>query len=240
MKTHSTESVEKELNMAKDIINQFINSCSHNLKEPLTSIEGLVMIAEHGTGLHETKQCLKLIKHCAAKMSDMIRSLEEYTITLKRQLQQDEIEAEQLVERVLDEYVEKIDRDKILISTKIAQPHKWIADEHCHYLILKNLISNAVQFSNPERKVKEIEVKVGVEADHVDVEISDNGIGIPEQEQHKIFRPFHRGSTKTKGSGLGLFLVKGLIEKLKASVSVSSAENIGTTVSISIPNNSTP
>jgi len=233
----STDKVKMELNRTKTIIDQFINSCSHNLKGPLTSIEGLVMIAEYCTNPGEVNQCLGLIQHCTLNMLETISKLEEYTVNLQRELNHDEIEAEQLVERVLAEYATEIDKDQITISTKVSQSYKWIADERCNYLILKNLVSNAIHFSNREMKAKKIHVKVGVHADHVNVEVLDNGVGISESEQKKIFEPFHRGSTQSKGSGLGLFLVKGLIDKLKATISVSSNGGLGTSFSLSMPNN---
>ena len=75
--TLSTETVRKELKRAKGMIDQFINSCSHSLKGPLTSIEGLVMIAEYCTNPGEVNQCLGLIQHCALNMLGMIHKLEE-------------------------------------------------------------------------------------------------------------------------------------------------------------------
>jgi len=197
----------------------------------------LVMIAEYCTNPGEVNQCLGLIQHCTSNMLETISKLEEYTVNLQRELNHDEIEAEQLVERVLSEYASEINKDKIIISTKVSQSNKWIADEHCNYLILKNLVSNAIHFSNSEAKTRKIQVNVGVQTDHVNVEVSDNGVGISEPEQKKIFEPFHRSSTQSKGSGLGLFLVKGLIDKLKASISVCSSENHGTSFSLSMPNN---
>jgi len=112
-----------------------------------------------------------------------------------------------------------------------------VADEHCNYLILKNLISNAIHFCSPDEKLKKVHVEVGVRADHIKVEVTDNGIGIPQQEQQKIFEPFHRSSSRSNGNGLGLFLVKGLMDKLKASISISSNENLGTSFFLSMPNN---
>ena len=237
MKTNfSADMVKKELSRTKTIVDQFINSCSHNLKGPLTSIEGLVMIAEYCTNPGEVNQCLGLIQQCTLNMLGMIHKLEDYTINLQRELHHDEIDADKLVERILEEYASEIDQDQITISTKVSQSHQWIADEHCNYLILKNLISNAIHFSNRETKTKKIGIKVGVQPDHINIEVSDNGVGISEPEQKKIFEPFHRSSLQSKGNGLGLFLVKGLTDKLKASISVCSNERLGTSFSLSMPN----
>jgi signal transduction histidine kinase len=238
MKTNlQTENAKRELSRARIIIDQFINSCSHNLKGPLTSIEGLVMIAEYCTNPGEVNQCLGLIQQCTVNMLEMIRKLEEYTTNIQRDLRYDEIEVDQLLGRVLAEYSQEITQKKIAISTKVFQSQKWVADEHCNYLILKNLISNAIHFCNPGEKLKKVHVDVAVRADQVKVEVTDNGIGIPQPEQQKIFEPFHRCSNRSNGNGLGLFLVKGLMDKLKASISINSNENFGTSFFLSMPNN---
>jgi signal transduction histidine kinase len=234
-----TEAPVNELTKAKVIIDQFINSCSHNLKSPLTSIEGLVMIAEYSSDRQEIQQCLELIQICAVNMQDMIRKLEDYTINLQRELNHEEIVADELVGKVLREYAQRIEDDNIAVSTNISQPFKWISDHQCNYLILKNLVDNAIQFADPGKENKTVNVKVGVKMDQVDLEVSDNGIGIAEEEQEKVFQAFHRSSSQSHGNGLGLFLVKGLAEKLKASLSVLSKEQIGSSFLLSIPNQQT-
>ncbi|MBS1509009.1 MAG: HAMP domain-containing histidine kinase [Bacteroidetes bacterium] len=235
MKT-TAEVATQELDKAKSIIDQFINSCSHNLKSPLTSIEGLVMIAEYCSDRDEIKQCLELIHHCAVNMQEMIKSLEDYTINLQRELNHEEIFATDLVDKILKEYAQHIEENNIAFSTSISQPFNWISDRQCNYLILKNLVDNAIQFSDPTKENKKVNVTVGVQVDQVNMEVSDNGIGIAEDEIEKVFEPFHRSSSHSKGNGLGLFLVKGIVNKLKASISVKSKEKVGTSFSLSLPN----
>lgn len=235
MKT-TAEVATQELDKAKSIIDQFINSCSHNLKSPLTSIEGLVMIAEYCSDRDEIKQCLELIHQCAVNMQDMIRSLEDYTINLQRELNAEEIFADELVEKILKEYAQHIEDNNITFSASISQPFNWISDRQCNYLILKNLVDNAIQFSDPSKETKKVNVTVGVNVDEVNMEVSDNGIGIAEGEMEKVFEPFHRSSSQSKGNGLGLFLVKGIVNKLKASIAVRSVEKMGTSFMLSLPN----
>jgi signal transduction histidine kinase len=230
----------RALHNAKLMIDSFIQSCSHNLKSPLTSIEGLVMIAEYGSSPEEINRCLDLIQRCAANMQRIIRKLQEYTVNLHRVLVGQEIEAERLVEKVLKEYSEEIVLGSIRMSTKISQRIKWFGDERVYYLILKDLVANALQFFDPAKKLRKVSVKVNVKRKLVLVEVSDNGIGILEEEKCKIFEPFHRSSSRSIGNGLGLFLVKGLAEKLNASISVCSANLVGTSILLSSPNHYLP
>ncbi|HTH56933.1 MAG TPA: HAMP domain-containing sensor histidine kinase [Cyclobacteriaceae bacterium] len=220
---------------ATNIIESFIRSCSHKLKSPLTSIGGLVMVAQHSKDLSEVKEYLGLIHQSAMNMIEMIHIMEEYMDNQKRELDSKEIKADQLVKRILEEEAAELQQHHIQVSTKIVQPCKWINDEHVTYVILKSLLENSIQYRNRNIDPK-INIKIGVGVQHVTLEVSDNGMGIAEQEQPKIFEPFHKGSELSTGHGLGLFLVKGFLDKLKATISVSSKENIGTTFSISIPN----
>lgn len=228
-----------ELKKANGIINNFIKSCSHDFKSPLTSIEGLVMIAGYSTNQEEVNHCLTLIQQCALNMLNSIHKLEEYTIVQHRKLCNDDIQADQLVDKVVKEYSKEIDQQQIVVSTRIVQYSPWISDEQCNYLVLKNLVENAVNFIDREKKPNWINIKIDVSDEFVSLEVSDNGVGIADDEKEKIFEPFHRSSTQSKGSGLGLFLVKGIIEKLKASVTLSSIQKVGSSFLISIPNNKT-
>jgi signal transduction histidine kinase len=235
MKTNNSPET-KQLAKAKGIINGFINSCSHNLKSPLTSIEGLVTIAEYCANPNEVNQCLGMIQQCALNMLDMIQKLEEYTSIQNHELDKKAIQAHALVEKVMSEYGKEIDQRQITVSTTISQSTPWVSDEYCNYLILSNLVGNAIHFRDNEKNSKKIEIQVAVAQDQVSLTVSDNGIGIVEQEKQKIFEPFHRSSGQSKGNGLGLFLVKSAIEKLQASLSVQSDEKLGASFRISIPN----
>jgi hypothetical protein len=236
MKT-TVEVATLELDKAKSIIDQFINSCSHNLKSPLTSIEGLVSIANYSMTREETRQCLDLIHNCASNMQEMIQKLEDYTVNLRREISEEEIVPDQLLTKIFEEYHDVIEANPISVSIKISEHMKWFGDRHLHYLILKNLIQNAIHFSDPDKKIKKLNVQVDVTRASVSIEISDNGIGISEAERRKLFKPFHRGSVQSKGGGLGLFLVKGLIDKIKATILIDSVDHVGTSIFLSIPNN---
>lgn len=235
----SPEAAQKDLTKAKGIIDRFINSCSHNLKNPLSSIEGLVMIADYCTNPKEVKQCLDMIQLSVTHMLEIIHKLEDYTTVQHRKLSRNTIDAQRLAEMVVHDFKREIDQQEITVSIKVTQTSRWISDEHCTYLILKNLIANSIHFNDFEKKSKTIDISVHVGECEISLEVADNGIGIVEEDQEKIFEAFHRSSIQSKGNGLGLFLVKGAIEKLKASIVVQSSEKSGASFRVLIPNNMT-
>jgi signal transduction histidine kinase len=230
------EAIMDELMLSKRIIERFIESCSHDLKSPLCSIEGLLAIAaKHDTG-EEVRECHKKIGKCVADMKQMLISIEEYTLHLQRELQQNEISAHALVKKILEENVNNIRESGVDIKVDVDQPVSWISDEYFTYSILKNLIKNAVLFADHAKAKRKVSIDIAVNKTFTAIQIADNGIGISAGQQTKLYEPFHRASNRKGGLGLGLFLVKGIVNKLCANISISSQQDVGTTVNLLIPN----
>ena len=101
-------------------------------------------------------------------------------------------------------------------------------------MILNNLISNAVKYSDPAKAQSFIRIKTISNNAHYLIEIGDNGIGINKQYHKQIFEMFFVTNSK-KGTGLGLYIIKETIEKLQGTIRVESEEKIGSTFFVSIP-----
>jgi signal transduction histidine kinase len=102
-------------------------------------------------------------------------------------------------------------------------------------LVLQNLINNAIKYSDPEKKKKIVNIDVKEGNDVIQIQITDNGIGIDPESIPKIFSMYYRATEKSKGSGLGLFIVKEAIHKIQGKVTVESALNLGSTFTIELP-----
>lgn len=226
--------LKDELAQSKMIIERFVGSCSHDLRGPLASIQGLADVARY-VNASELNDCLDLIQCCAKHMKEMIRNLEAYITHSQRELSCDELDASKMVGIILNQYEPVIKGNGLQIITCIDQNHPWVSDHDCIFLILENVISNAIQFADHEKEVRQIDINVRSNKKGMLIDIRDNGIGIGEKQQELIFQPFFRGSLLSQG-GLGLFLVKALTEKLGAEFSIHSQEQEGTTCSIVVPN----
>jgi signal transduction histidine kinase len=103
-------------------------------------------------------------------------------------------------------------------------------------IIISNIISNAYKYYNPS-----VESKLTIEADinpmFAEIMIRDNGIGIKREHVKKIFDMFYRATEKSQGSGLGMYIVKQAIDKLKGNIRVKSTFGKGTVIKIVVPNN---
>jgi signal transduction histidine kinase len=97
-------------------------------------------------------------------------------------------------------------------------------------------LSNAFYYHDIHKSKNWVKLTINVNPDKVYIEITDNGIGIEEKHIDKIFNMFYRATEKTPGTGLGLYIVKQVLEKIQGKISVSSTYLSGTTFMVEFPN----
>ncbi|MBU0735297.1 MAG: HAMP domain-containing histidine kinase, partial [Proteobacteria bacterium] len=133
--------------------------------------------------------------------------------------------------------------NNIDIETDLASDLPIISNDQAQLQqIFLNLISNAIDAISKDKDViKEtgsrglIEIESGQTDSHIVVTISDNGPGIPKDQQKRVFDPFFTTKEAGKGTGLGLWIIYGIIEKMGGTVSLKSQEGEGTTFTVKIP-----
>jgi signal transduction histidine kinase len=101
---------------------------------------------------------------------------------------------------------------------------------------LSNIISNAYKYYNAANR-SYLKINVKVTPFVLEMEFHDNGIGIKKEYVKKVFDMFYRATEKSQGSGLGMYIVKQAVDKLKGSIKVKSTFGKGTTIKITLPNN---
>jgi signal transduction histidine kinase len=112
----------------------------------------------------------------------------------------------------------------------------FYSDEYRITVIMNNLISNAINYKDLAKEKCILNISVLVTKEKGIVSVEDNGIGIPEEYKSKIFNMFFRGTVKSKGAGLGLYIVKETINKLNGKINIHSAYGKGSTVEMELPN----
>ena len=112
------------------------------------------------------------------------------------------------------------------------------SDPNLIYAILLNIISNAIKYNDIEHKGENIiEINSVLSENHIEITISDNGLGMNETTINNVFKLFYRGKTQVGGAGLGMYIVKSSIEKLQGSIDVFSEDGKGSSFKIKIPVN---
>jgi signal transduction histidine kinase len=102
-------------------------------------------------------------------------------------------------------------------------------------VVLNNLVSNAIKYHDPNKKDRFLKIEASVKDGNCLIRVSDNGIGIPRDYHEKVFDMFFRASERSDGSGLGLYIVRETLERLKGDITCQSAEGEGSTFEVRLP-----
>jgi signal transduction histidine kinase len=221
-------------------LDRFVYSASHDLRAPLKSILGLVRLAKVDCkegNVELLQECLMMIEQSIFKLDTTIKEIINYSRNTRTEIYKENIQLKILMDEVFEnlqyiEGTEKIEKE-IIIDETIP----LISDPDRLKIIFNNIISNAIKYHDKEKKRSFISVKIKVSKTKAIIEIKDNGIGIENEYISNIFNMFYRGTEKSEGSGLGLYIVKETLEKLRGTIQVSSEIHKGTLFTVEIPNN---
>lgn len=149
------------------------------------------------------------------------------------------IDVKEIILEAVNEFQSTIISDKIKISFVIQQSVPLYIDKECFRVMLSNLFSNAIHFRDQAKDISKITIRVRASLRVCKIQILDNGIGISADTLPNIFQLFYCGTAKSTGSGVGLYIVRQVLNKMSGAISVRSTEGKGSTFNISIPNIST-
>ena len=215
-------------------LDRFFYSTSHDLRSPLLSIKGLVNITRNETADTKVIRYLDMMTERADRLDLFIRDIIDYSKNTRTELSREIVDVTRLVEEVRDnfQFLEGASNIRFLDNILVD---KVITDRTRLTVVLNNLISNAIKYHNRNNDNQWIKVNIYPSRKDLNIVVSDNGLGIGEDKQSKIFEMFYRGTETSKGSGLGLYIVKETVEKMNGSIQVESKEGMGTSFIVTIP-----
>ena len=209
---------------------QFSSDVSHELRTPVSVIltESQYSL-EYADTLEEAKDSFSVIQRQAKKMSELINQIMELSKIEKQIIiPTKKINFSEIIEKILLDYKNLIDKKNIKISKEIEENIFITGDKIMIERLLDNLLNNAMKFTK-----NEIKIKLYSENENCILEVEDNGIGMSEEFKNLIWGRFYqindsRNKKINKGFGLGLFLVSKIIEQHNAIINVESELNKGT------------
>jgi PAS domain S-box-containing protein len=230
----------KEYDRMRD---DFVSTVSHELRTPLTSVMGWIetLLSEDPGPLNEMQRRFLGISH---ESSQRLNRLIEEILTVSRvqqgtlRLRQERFHPTEVLTAVQKMMDGLASRKEIALIYKEELPEQVtaIGDPRRCEQVLENLISNALKFSEPGAAVV---VKSSMVEDQWHVQVSDQGIGVPEAEIPKLFERFYRATNannaQIQGTGLGLYICKAIVEGHGGQIQITSREGEGTTASFTIP-----
>ena len=232
--------VLKEENLSLQKVNaeldNFVYHASHDLRSPLRAILGSLDLLKTLEEPRERQKCADLIKGSINRLDTFIGDLLSISRYQRRENPLVPINFMVEVEHAVSNAYHVGDTRNLEIVTKVSQPHPFATDLTRVRMVLNNLIANAIRYRRYDAAPSYVWVEAWVTSKKVHLKVADNGEGISEQHLSRIFNMFYRASSRSEGSGLGLYIVKDVLQKLGGSISVRSKPGKGTTFSVSFPN----
>ncbi len=224
---------EKELS---DIKSMFVSLASHEFRGPLSTILSSIDLIENYSVLKQPENIHKHVERIRTSVRHLSNLLDDF-LSLEK-LEQGKIKIENAYfdfsafNSEITEELENTLKKEQKIQYAFKGGKEIYSDRKIIYHILLNLLSNAIKYSDGD-----IVLEVAVDERYVSIVVRDNGIGIPEEEQRRLFSRYFRANNvgNIKGTGLGLSIVKGYVELLNGSISFVSAKDVGTTFVVKFP-----
>lgn len=225
----------EELTRLNVELDRFVYSSSHDLIAPLRSILGLVTLSNLTEDREELKKYLAMIKDRVGELERFIKDMSDYSKNARTAVVMEEIDLGKLLRDVLETLRFYPDSDKLTIDINVEEDHLVYSDHMRLKVILSNIISNCFKYCDLDKKDPYVRIVAVKDQDMLNLEISDNGLGIGEAALPKIFEMFYRAHQHGEGTGLGLYIVKETIDKLGGTIAVDSVVGNGTTFRITLP-----
>ena len=238
-KIEAAEALEKQnetlIKINKEL-DSFVYSISHNLRAPLMSVLGLLDLARNESNSEVINQYHEMMKSSVCKLDETLKEILEYSRNARQGLVINEIDFQRIINDNFERMQFMPGYERIQKDIFIEGDGRFYSDQYRLSLILNNLISNAIKYSDPQKETSFIHISIKLRPDNVSLIFKDNGIGIEKDYIQKVFNMFFRATERNEGAGLGLYIVKEAVDKLAGKIELESQIGKGTIFNIELPN----
>lgn len=221
-------------------LDNFIYTASHDLKAPITNIEGLLTALQEQlpASVRQAEQVLPLLLMMSGAVERFQKTIAHLTDISRLQ----QAHAQPPEEVALAQIVEEVSLD-LAPELTATQAHLVIDVARCPTVsfspknlrsIVYNLLSNALKYRAPDRRPV-VQLRCHTSHSQVILEVKDNGLGLSEAQQNQLFMMFQRLHSHVDGSGIGLYMVKKIVENAGGTITVQSAVGVGSTFTVTLP-----
>lgn len=217
-------------------LDSFVYKASHDLRAPLVSVMGLISIMRQTKNESELSSYMDMQEKSILKLDLHIRDILDLSKNARVEIQKQSFDIEKLVlecYKNLENF--QTDRKIELVLNTTGSPI-ILSDKARWTTILDNVLSNSIKYYDMSKENSVIKVEINHTKEHkILVSVKDNGVGIIQNQLSKVFNMYHRAHSTSFGSGLGLYIVKEMIEKMGGEVRITSEYGQFTQLTIDLP-----
>jgi PAS domain S-box-containing protein len=226
----------EELQKTNHELDRFVYSVSHDLRAPLASILGLINVAELDEPSVAQKNYLGMIRDSINRLDGFIRDILDYSRNSRVEVKSERVDFNVIIAQVQDKLKLISGADRLIINLEIDDQVDFYSDCARIEIIFSNLFSNAIKYQDFHKEKSYVTVQIVTSNEKARIRFSDNGIGIEEHHLDHIFNMFYRASENATGSGIGLYIAREAVSRVKGTIRVQSVFGAYTTFEIEIPN----
>jgi PAS domain S-box-containing protein len=235
--TDRKRETERTLSLSNEL-EAFIYHTSHDLRSPITSMYGLVNLLKKEDNPEKINEYARLIEGRLFHLDTIMKDIVEIAYNTAVPLEPTTINFEGEISAMIQIQARMYPNIQTSVSVNNQEAGDFKTDLARLRSILRSVVSNAFKYNNPTLADCMVKVSAFVLEREACIIVEDNGIGIPADQQDKIFSLFYKANNSHKGNGLGLYIAKSMVTKLGGELKLSSMMGKGTIVKINIPNSS--
>jgi len=202
-------------------LDSFVYKASHDLRSPLTSMMGLIELMKTENEAEELQHYLHLQTKLINKLDNYISEILDISRNSQLPVKNEKIDISAMIDSIFIQLNYMENAEKINKEVTIQDSH-YYGDTLRIYIILNNLISNAIRYHDPNKEKSTICINISITNKCFTIKVWDNGIGISNDHINNLGKMFYRATESRSGSGLGLYLIKETLQKIDGDIKINS------------------
>ena len=231
--THDLKMALENLSEVNAALDNFVHMAAHDLRSPVNNLKTLFQLHHLSASPEEASQLFAAMEQSVLRLDNTVhRLIEVLEVQNSQQVPTREIRFQDVMDYLVKDYAAELEKVEGRVATDFSRCPAILYVEAYLYSIVRNLLSNAIKYRSPHRSLV-LSISTDRQDNFVVLRVADNGIGINLRKHGKaLFNPFSRFTSQAYGKGLGLHLVRNMIEKNGGKISVESQVDVGTTFTV--------
>ncbi len=228
-----------ELHKTISELDKFVYSASHDLVAPMKTLSGLIHLARLESDNPSAILHFDRMKRTLDKLEDIIRLIRQYSDNSQQEVKEETIDLAVFFNRSIKRIISSSGQPVAKIENRVPAGVSLTTDPRRLSIIINNVLQNALTYRNNKKRTHSVKIDYkDSRKNYSIIKITDNGTGIKRENLDQVFGMFHRSSELSAGPGLGLYIARETVLKMKGTIEIESEENKGTAVIIKIPKKS--